>query len=67
MLETPVEQARRLSSGTIATLTGETRYDKIEAIQQDFVKHVEAWVEVGLVGPKAVWQSLWKLYKEVAG
>lgn len=53
-METLIEQARRLSSGTVATLTGEKRYTDIDRIRADFVtfcagrkdeKWQDAWAE----------------------
>lgn len=40
-LETLLEQARRLSSGTLATLTGKTLYTEIDEIRLEFIEFCE--------------------------
>lgn len=54
-METLVEQARRLSSGTIATLTNEKRYVVIDAIRADFV----AFCQMLKPGSADTWQKAW--------
>ena len=54
-METLVEQARRLSSGTIASLTGQTKYVEIDKIRADFT----AWCEGQ---PYQKWQDAWEHY-----
>jgi len=57
-METLIEQARRLSSGTIATLTGENRYVHIDRIRADFVTFCE-----GRSDEK--WQDAWAEFRPV--
>lgn len=47
-----VQQARALSSGTLASLTGYTRYDEVDPVYADFIDFCEenvnrfhTWVE----------------------
>lgn len=50
-----------LSSGTIATLTGKTKYVEIDEIQADFVRFVET------KAPKQNWenwQQAWEEYRK---
>lgn len=58
-METLVQQARTISSGTIATLTGRTRYTEIEAVQGVFVEFCES-----LESPPARWQDAWELFND---
>jgi len=58
-MERLTEQARRLSSGTIASLTGETRYEDIELIQDRFVHFCGT-----LADPPLKWQDAWKMFEE---
>lgn len=56
-METLVQQARGLSSGTLASLTKLSHYDEIEPIQADFVDwctrrpQYDTWIEA--------WQDYW--------
>ena len=53
-------QILSLSSGTIASLTGWTRYDDIDAFQQDWV----AWAEqhdADVTG--STWQTAWSAFQ----
>lgn len=54
MLEPLVVQARQLSSGTIATLTGERFYVRIDVIRQQFVEFCES-----MEHPCDKWQHAW--------
>lgn len=45
--------ARLISSGTIATLTGFTRYDRIDLVQHSFVRYCED------TGARGRWQDHW--------
>ena len=40
-----LEQARGLSSGTLATLTNRKKYDEIDTIHADFIEHVEKYCQ----------------------
>lgn len=57
-METLTEQARGLSSGTLANLTGYTWYGAIEAVQADFVTFCENQGEDGEKWPSA-WCRFW--------
>ena len=57
MKETVVDQARTLSSGTIAGLAHETRYQAIDLIQWGFVQYCERYQ-----GRYTVWQEAWSDY-----
>jgi hypothetical protein len=57
-LEPLVVQARQLSSGTIATLTGECRYVRIDVIRQQFVEFCES-----MAHPCDKWQHAWIRYQ----
>ena len=58
-METVHEQARTLSSGTIASITGQTRYDVIDRIQADFITFCERFGD-----RYAVWQEAWSVYHQ---
>jgi hypothetical protein len=47
------EQAMLLSSGTIASLTGFRKYEKIDMVQASFVRHC---LDGRIKGP---WQDAW--------
>ena len=53
-METLNEQARRLSSGTIATLTSLRSYRDIDAIRAEFVTFCD-----GMENPPEKWQHAW--------
>jgi hypothetical protein len=53
-----VNEARTLSSGTLATLTGERRYAALEVIQQEFVEFCEE-----NANRYEHWQAAWKDYR----
>jgi len=56
-METIHEQARRLSSGTIASITHQTRHDVIERVQASFVAFCDQF------GDKyTCWQEAWSVY-----
>lgn len=63
-MEKLLEQARGLSSGTLASLTGLSRYVQIDAIRLDFIEfceenpHMEKW-------PTA-WNAFWPIYQTTA-
>ena len=57
-----ITQARSLSSGTLATLTGLCRYEDIDAIRLHFVEHCEKWVKMGIFDLESTWQEAWHLY-----
>lgn len=48
--------ARLLSSGTVAGLTGFTRYDQIDLVQHSFVAYCED------IGAKGRWQDHWQRF-----
>ena len=53
------EQAMLLSSGTIASLTGFTRYEKIDMVQASFVRHC---MDKRVRGPwQPAWLNFWAL------
>jgi len=57
-----IKDCRQLSSGTMATLTGKTKYAEIDIIRADFVSFVE------VKGPKQNyenWQQAWEDYKKI--
>jgi len=57
-----IKDCRQLSSGTMATLTGKTKYAEIDIIRADFVSFVE------MKGPKMnweCWQDAWKEFHEI--
>lgn len=61
-MESLTQQARSLSSGTLATLTGENTYSQIETIQNDFTEFCEensryygTWQEA--------WPKFWGIYQ----
>jgi hypothetical protein len=54
---------RQLSSGTIATLTGEPLYYQIDIIQQKFVEFVTA-EQAKTPGCFETWQDAWKLFAD---
>ena len=58
MLEPVAVQARRLSSGTISTLTGEKLYTIIDEIRQLFVEFCET-----LPYPCDKWQDAWARFE----
>ena len=60
-METLIEQARRLSSGTIATLTGSTCYDDIEQTQARFVEFCQDWQPMEQF---KTWQEAWRVFAE---
>lgn len=55
---TLVEQVRLLSAGTIAGLTGEKRYDRIDRIRLEFLRFVEKNNEF------RTWQEAWNAFAE---
>lgn len=57
-METVVQQARTLSSGTIATLIGNSSYDAIDIIRGDFVRFCKVFS-----GYFNTWQDAWKSYE----
>lgn len=57
-METLNEQARRLSSGTIATLTGLRFYRDIDAIRAEFVTFCD-----GLNPKPKKWQHAWDKFE----
>jgi hypothetical protein len=58
MLEPVAVQARRLSSGTIASLTGETKYVVIDEIRDLFTEFCES-----LPYPCDKWQDAWERFE----
>lgn len=58
MLEPVTVQARQLSSGTIASLTGETKYAVIDEIRVLFVEFCES-----LSYPCDKWQDAWARFE----
>ena len=55
-----IEDCRQLSSGTMATLTGITNYDRLDEIQADFVAHVTEFL------PHVEnWQKAWEYYENL--
>lgn len=50
-----------LSSGVLATLTGQNRYDVLEPIYQDWI----AWVTSEPPGRYRIWQEAWRAYDEI--
>ena len=54
--------ARLIASGTMATLTGFSRYDEIEPIQAEFVEFCEENEKVF-----ATWQTAWDAYAKLKG
>jgi len=54
-----VDQARLLSSGTIASLIGETLYSRIDVEQARFVEFCAE-----LESPCETWQEAWGLFWE---
>lgn len=63
MNETVADQARTLSSGTIATLTGITNMRTLDTIQWMFVQYVEKW-EAAKPGHFYKWQDAWRPFWE---
>ncbi len=53
-------QARCLSSGTMASLTGKYRYDEIEPIQVDFIEFCEE-----NSARYSTWQSAWNDFRKL--
>ena len=58
-METVAEQARTLSSGTIASITGQTKYDVIDKVQADFTSFCERFGD-----RYTVWQEAWSVYHQ---
>ena len=56
-MQTVAEQARTLSSGTIASIAHETRYQAIDMIQWGFVQYCERYPD-----RYTVWQEAWSDY-----
>lgn len=56
-METLNQQARRLSSGTIATLTKLRRYSDIDRVRAQFVTFCDI-----LENPPKIWQDAWALF-----
>jgi len=57
-----IKDCRQLSSGTMATLTGNTKYAEIDIIRADLVDFASA------VGPKRNWESwqdAWEEFKKI--
>jgi len=57
MNESLLQQARTLSSGTIAGLSGETRYQAIDIIQWGFVQYCERFQD-----RYVTWHEAWSDY-----
>lgn len=62
MMETLVEQARTLSSGTIASLIGRKEYDLIDEVRERFARHCERMVRLGFFDEHEKWQNAWRSY-----
>lgn len=63
--DSATNQAKTLSSGTLANLTGVKRYDQLDVIQNEFVAFC-----VENEGEFTCWQTAWeafKLSKQLAG
>ena len=58
-METTNEQARRLSSGTIATLTGLRNYDEIEDVRNWFIEYIQETSD-----NSETWQQAWKRFSQ---
>lgn len=58
-----LSDCRGLASGTIASLTDERLYTKIDAIQQKFVEFVTA-EQAKTPGCFKVWQDAWKVFAD---
>jgi len=56
--DTVQNQARTLSSGTLATLTGLKRYDQLDAVQAEFVAFTDENSD-----EFTCWQDAWEAYK----
>lgn len=61
MLEPLVRQASQLSSGTVATLTGERFYVRIDAIRVRFVEFCE-----NMPNRCDTWQEAWGQFRATA-
>lgn len=57
MRETVFEQARSLSSGTLGSLSHQTRYDVIDRVQWDFMDFCSEFGD-----RYEVWQDAWNIY-----
>lgn len=55
--ETVLEQARTLSSGTIASISGQTQYAVIDRVQQNFMAFC---IQFG--SRYTTWQEAWSVY-----
>lgn len=54
-MESIIEQARRLSSGTLASLTSKTSYATLDAIRVEFIEFCEETTF-------RTWQPAWRAY-----
>jgi hypothetical protein len=61
-METTHEQARRLSSGTIATIAGVRSYYEITKIQNAFVAFIEECVQDETLTGSEPWQEAWQFF-----
>ena len=60
-MEATHEQARRLSSGTIATLTGLVQYEQINRVRNMFSDFVES-----MQMTNQSWVQAWEIFSEYA-
>lgn len=65
--KTVVNDLASLSSGTIASLTGERSYEGIDRIQGSLVEAAVAAIERGELDPNAAWNVAWELLRARLG
>lgn len=56
-----------LSSGTLATLTGETRYSRLDAIHAALIDYCISALHRGEIKPNATWNDVWARFKKKEG
>jgi hypothetical protein len=57
-----ITDARQLSSGTMADLTGLSRYDQVDPVQFEFVEFCEE-----TPGRWQNWQEAWRSFAQIKG
>lgn len=56
-----------LSSGTLASLTGEREYDRLDAIRREFFAQTRQAIQDGRLDAAATWIEAWRLFDRVMG
>ena len=60
--ESVLKQARGLSAGTMATITGFHKYSEIDPVQADFIDFCEENET-----KYRIWQEAWKVFADLKG